>query len=270
MKKGIFAGILLAVTLCMVSPAKAEAASVKHLKEGKTYSLDLNQDGKNEKVKYTTKEKGDHKVAVALYINGKKVYAKTEASLSAFLYYTDFNSKDHYKDLYLQCESESDCFDSSKIFHYKSGKLKTICTKKTNSKDFSGRRELSTKQKGDGTVTITADTPFYYGMIGCYYVEMNYKIKNSTLKKVTESYYSVSPNWKNQSYTLTKKIKFTKTRGGNSTAFTASAGTKVYLSKLYCKKEGSAIYIQMRTKSGKKGWLKVPKSKFYKEEYAWG
>lgn len=138
---------------------------------------------------------------------------------------------------------------------------------------MSGRIYLAPTQNGNGTVTLTSDTPFYTNF-GCYYVDMEYKIVNNTLKKGKQSIYPVSKCWKKSPYTLTKKVTFTTTRTGTKEAFIAKKDDIVYLKKMYYNPSNGSTYIKMSTKSGKTGWVKITKKYFFKEllesEYFWG
>jgi len=71
-------------------------------------------------------------------------------------------------------------------------------------------------------------------------------------------------------YTLKNNITFTTKAGGKTTAFKAKKGDVLYLDSIYCKSEKSPLYVKLRNESGKSGWYKVPKKKFFKEDHAWG
>lgn len=275
--------MMLVCAFFIVLPCKANAASkTKELKENTNYQIDLDGDKKKETFKYTVTKGKNDKLLVNFYVNNKKKYSISKKyCYAARCYLTDFKKKDNYKDIFVEITSDSACFEVMKIVEYKKKTLKEICTvnsqyteDSSKSSFLSGRRELAPTQKGDGTVTITADTPFYKDGFGCYYVDMKYKIKNKTLKKCKQSTYPVSKCWKKSPYTLTKKVTFTTTRTGTKKAFVAKKGKKVYFKKMYYNTSNGTMYVKMATKSGKTGWVKITGKSFFKEvlkyKYAWG
>ncbi|BBF42581.1 hypothetical protein lbkm_1265 [Lachnospiraceae bacterium KM106-2] len=270
MKKKLLMLTLAACLLFLMPTTKADAASVTELKEGQNYKIDLNGDGRKETFKYTTLETSSKSI-LKLYINGKHVYSHSESyGWPGKVCLADFNKKDKYKEICFEFNSDSDCLEIMKILRYQNKKLKAVASRRTSNSEFSGRVTIANAQKGDGTVTVRIDTPYYETSLGCYFVDIQYQIKKGTLVKTSPTIYPVSSNWKKSPYTLSKQVTFTTTRTGTKKAFTLAKGQVVYLNKVSCKKEGTTISIQVRTRSGKLGWLKLKNFNFYKEAYAWG
>lgn len=270
MKKQFLTLMFGLVAGCMLFPGKAMAAN-KSLKAGKVYQIDLDGDSINEKIKYTYKA-GEEKSKITVYVNGKKQFtANASYSRLTEIYITDFDKSDSKKDLYIGFAGDSDCLTFSKILQYENNKLAVVSSRKANNDTlFCGRRSLADTQKGDGTVTFCADTPFFASGLYCYYVNMDYRIEHGTLVKCKQNLYEAADFWKTQPYTLNKNITFTTKRDGKKTAFKAKKGDQIFLNAIYCKSEKKPVYVQMKTKSGKIGWYKVTDEKFFDEEYAWG
>ncbi|BBF42582.1 hypothetical protein lbkm_1266 [Lachnospiraceae bacterium KM106-2] len=274
--KKVFCTVMIAA--CMIflfTYTKVDAAKITTLAENGTCKVDLDNDGKKEVIMFKSKNvdmsDGGIKGTVTLYINGKKMYSYTgKYCWLGRVFCADFNKKDRYKEIGIEMYTDSDCLENMKLLHYQNKKLKTVASVKAGTHGFAGRMTVADNQKGDGIVLIQADTPFFQNSLGCYFIDMKYQIKSGTLVKVKQNTYPASNVWKSSKYTLTKKITFKKTRTGKVKAFTLKKGTKVYLNRVFCKKDGDTMYIQVKTKAGKYGWMKITNAKFYKEAYGWG
>lgn len=276
MGKKLIQMVMFLLLITMI-PMNIKAAT-KEMEKNKTYYVDLNKDGKKEKLKYNVEKINNQYEKISFYVNGIKQYSSlyaAEYNWPGEVYYTDFNKKDKYMDIYFTINTDSDGLIYSKILRFQNKTLKTVAVNKYNSNVFLGRVYLSPEQKGNNTVTLKADSPFYQQSLGCYYVDMKYQIKNKKLVRKKQTTYEVSKSWKKSPYVLTKTLRFTTNRTGKKKAFTARKGTRLYLNKVYTTGPNSQIYIQMRTSKGKTGWIKVPTEEFYKApnseyEYQWG
>ncbi len=269
---------IIAAVVLFVGVLKTTATEAKSLREGKTYSYDLNGDGKKEKIKYTTSVNENKVITRAtLYINGKKkTSVKCKDSFSAWLYMTDIRKKDKYKELYLSFTWSSDCFTRGYGYRYKSGSLKKIFTHVDRK---SVRNSILNTQANNGTVSFSEE---YSGSeyLGQGFVVKKYNIKNKKLVPVRQQVYNTTGLWKKSPYHASTLIKVQKSVTDDTELFEISSGTTFYVYKIRLASKSSDVrstditHIYIKTSSGKKGWIEVPYYHFYtgnySYEYLWG
>lgn len=256
--------------LCFMYPNHANAATTE-LEADKNYRADLDGDGVEETIKFKSKMT-DTKNTLTIYVNGKKKYTHSDPyAWVGQVCITDLEKEDQTQEIYFEFVSDSGCFERCKFLRYEKGKLKVIASQSYDEDYFSGRVYLSVNQRGDGSVIMNADTPFYgEGGLGCYYVDFDCEIEDKKIVKSEQSIFEVSSNWASQPYTLKKKTSFMKECGGKAKAFTLKKGEQVYLTRVSGEKSNNTMYAEFKTSSGKKGWIKITDTMFYKEAYLWG
>ena len=104
------------------------------LTEGKTYKIDLNGDGKKEKIKYTFSGDLDEEeyssYTFKLYVNGKVKLTQTEKKdfisfMDIYVKPFDYNPSDKYVDLLIEYYGRDDV-SSTRVYRYKKKKLSLI------------------------------------------------------------------------------------------------------------------------------------------------
>lgn len=281
-KRAITKCILAISAIAMLAiPKSCEAAkTAKALEMGKNYSIDLNGDGTKERVKYefAPDEKEESNVKVKVYINDKLVYQKSSYGYWAGVEVCDFNTKDKYKELFINAVGDSDCITQFQIMQYRS---------KSNIKFYNGikgkdsgllnvdTKALSIYRIGSpvmdkGTVCFSVDSPYYNGYFGCYYCYVPAKLSGSKVVFKKQSSYVFS---REQNYELAKSMKLYRTANKSRAAIkTLQAGDKFTAIKFIPvsnKKSDGAMYVYVKTADGKKGWIYFPQYEYKEgvEEY---
>lgn len=260
----------------------AEAASnkVTVLKQGKTYSSNLNGGKKKEKIRYTfncpfNSRVGDFK----LYVNGKKVYSSSIRGDDAVVTLLDLDSKDKYKELFVTSlyTYESSILGNVFLMRYVSGKKVKVYNCDYIAAHL-GRLPSVLKNSGKNKFYVVSDTPFYNNTFGCNYgliplklqgdrlvaanadaydlVEVDYDSRLGAYKKYKKSKYKYTLSHSMTLYSSPSRSKPSGTlRSG--TSFTASkirpAGAKAVYSMTWYD-----VFVKVKTVSGRTGWLLFP------------
>ena len=244
------------------------------LTEGKTYKIDLNGDGKKEKVKYTFSGNYDDdyceeytSFTFKLYINGKVKLTQTEKkdfiSLgSVTVRAVDYNPSDKYVDLLIEYYGRDDV-SSTRVYRYKKKKLSLLFSA-DNVRDWWA--SIPSEQGNDKYVIIENVRD---SSIGEFYVPEQYSIKSKKLVfvKPKNSEYEISMfnrydldsiQW----YEIENAVTIFHDDGSYDEIF---EGTEFYVTKLRCDtvKDSSGnqhaqiqeVYIT--TDNGISGWLDV-------------
>ena len=262
--------LLLMVAVCKYSTIKASET----LTEGKTYKIDLNGDGKKEKIKYTfSGDFGDFDAeeylsyTFKLYINGKVKLTQTEKKdfislCSITVRAFDYNPSDKYVDLLIEYYGRDDA-SSTRVYRYKKKKLSLLFSA-DNVRDWWAN--IPSEQGKDKYVIVENVRD---SSIGEFYVPEQYSIKSKKLVfvKPKNSEYTISKYERYQSdsvqwYEIKNAVTIFHDDGSYDEIF---EGTKFYVTKLRCDtvKDSSGnqhaqiqkVYIT--TDNGISGWLDV-------------
>lgn len=264
-------GTLVFFILCGVLLLHPLTAQAKKLKESKSYSIDLDGDGKKEMVRYEVKTNGNYwdeeygGCTLSIYIDGKKAASVSDKSaLSIGVSVIDVKSSDKYQELYVHFTGMDNIFVKGCGYRFQNKTLKNLFTFST--KDVGSiRLYVLEKQPGDGMVHFRSE--FYDRYVHQGFVKDAYKIKSGRLKQIKKSVMRTSNDWRKKKYKATMSLKAYGSIGARSAAFAISKGDVFYIYKLKFKKAGKPesgiTYFYVRTASGKTGWVKNPQKSFY-------
>ena len=241
------------------------------LTEGKTYKIDLNGDGKKEKIKYTfSGDWGEEELSsytFKLYINGKVMLKQTEKKdfisfMDIYVKPFDYNPSDKYVDLLIEYYGRDDV-SSTRAYRYKKKKLSLLF----NADNARGWWSSIPSEQGKDNYVIVEnvrDTS-----IGDFYVPEQYSIKSKKLVfvKPKNSEYEISMfnrydldsiQW----YEIENAATITLDDGSFDII---DGGTEFYVTKLRCNtvadssgnKYAQIQEVYITTDEGKSGWLDV-------------
>lgn len=258
-----------AAVLCLVCAAimwHTDTASAQPLEAGKTFKIDLDGNGTKESIKWTEQKKND-KVTVKLYVNGKKLATmSSEYGIYSEVSVVDISKKDKYKEIYVQINSDSDCFAKGFGYRYQSKKLKKSFTFDTPA---ASRLSILEKQPGDGNVWFNSEYADSYVMQG--YAKQAYKISSGKLKPVNKTVMNTTDEWRKMGYKSTKTLDVYTNIGDETPAFTLSTDDIFHIYKIksvdYKTLYTGISYIYVKTDSGKTGWIKNPKEESFLGRY---
>ena len=255
---------------------------IRDLQENKVYQIDLDQDGKKEKVQYTLKaaskisDSYDELFEYQIKINGKVAFRQKDLYDAYFpqLQLADIDKKDGVLDLWGYCMGESDDVVFSSLFEYRSGKLKRVFNlkyKRVDEKFFVQQGELSRVGK-NGVFYVTMDRAFSIDYVtGNHYDEIPYRLKNGKVTRVKTNTYrivSIVSEGKDNQWLIAKKgTKFySSVKNQKKVAFVLKKGQKVKAVKLYY--DGKKLLVQFKTQRGKLGWLDTKGYSFEKRPFS--
>ena len=237
------------------------AGKIQELKEEKTYSYDLDGDGTQEKLSYELKNN-----CYRIYINGKKAQKiKLDDSYYApVLQIADLDTSTPGLDLWAYCYASSDDISYSGLYQYSNQKLKEVFRLEYQkiSKNFEVKSGYLSKTDGKGNFSIAMDRVFdATGIVGNYYVNIPYQLKNGKVKRVSTNVYKFAAMYSTNSkiaagkFKAAKNIKFyTKPNTKSKTAFTLKKGKIVKAENIYFK--NGVTYVKFKAGNGKIGYLK--------------
>jgi hypothetical protein len=255
-----------------------------------TYSCDLDCDGTPEEIyceNYTDYE--DYfGCEVIVYVNGEKVIDTFgEYAIGGSVMLCDFESKDLYREIYVEIYSDSDCFVEAAAYRYSGGSVSEYYNVTTDDV-YAVRWSLDLDQSGDGTVCYDEE---YEGMyLGNGYAYHTFTVENGKLVSIPTDIYEVTDSWKEAPYYALTSLTLLSDVDGTATGDVVEAGECFYVQRLYLpfadgmlrddwngeSFEPRITYIYVVTESGKSGWIEVPDDYFYETEpgsgynYAWG
>lgn len=291
MKKTLKNILVFVLALAMVLPfmpaaeASAKSTSIKTLREGKTYSLNLNGGSAKEKVRWTNSGT-EASNTFNLYVNGRKVYSKhypfgwvREVSC------VDINTSDKYKEIAVYVCEENICYVDFFALRY----INKNTVKKYS---YSGEKLLRiwdvSPKVSKNKLFINADTPYHCDAFGLYKVLLPLKISGSKLKRVKENSYELDSSWVNSYgntgwtsdfFTLAGTMKLYSKSSKKASYKTVYYGTRFKPLKIVPKNISSKsgykyadLFVKVKTADGKTGWLYFPKtgSGYLKQKTGWG
>lgn len=271
--------LLLACFVAGRMAVTAEAASnkVTVLKQGKTYSYNLNGGKKKEKVRYTFKSVDFYPQTSGfkLYINGKKVYSFNSGDLEdAEVQLLDVNRKDKYKELLICCMGPNQNLEKVVLIRYLSGKKIKVFNCDYHAEHVNKRSSI-VKNSGKNKFYVASQTPFPSETFGLYYASIPLKLLGNRLvfANTDDTYDLVAPHWwpelnyKKNKYTLSRSMTLYSSASRNKqigtlpsgTSFTASkirpAGSKIVSWYDNIKVKYYDLFVKIKTVSGRIGWL---------------
>lgn len=246
-------------------------AGIEYLQENTLYEYDLNQDGHNETIQYKVAENDDKRTAtIKLYINNKLYLTKNNNGLSFNIYLLDLNQSDGHLDLFIHTVWENGGVSDAFFVQYNGSKLvhSTVFEPEKLTKNIDIYCYTIKKTDGKGGFTIALNTP-YTPSIGCYYIEVSYRLKDGKITKTTANTYTLSDNSKAYRYKAIKSFTAYQSPGSKKSAYKARKGDTVTFDKMYITKTGT-VYFRMINSKGKKGFIRSDMENLFRELPAWG
>lgn len=257
--KKIMLGMVLILAALLVAPRPVEAkASVKKLKVNKTYKgYDMTGDKKAD----TFRVSGDivdngtykHYKGYAVYLNGKKVLSKTSYILDFKIYRLELKNGKVFL-AFVPLVENGDVFGAA-IYQYKSGNLKKLLDL-YNMQKIGYHNNVSKISVSGNTIRVKYGVMSYsLASIG-FSLDYQYKggklIQKSTQTKLTESIIKLQ---KKSYWTAKRSMKLLNKVDGKKIA-TITKGKKVKIDKIYLNAKHTKIYLHVKVKGGRSGWVK--------------
>lgn len=268
-RKFLLTALLVGIVSCSWLTGQASAASsVKDLKENKTYQYNLDGKGKKEKISYTMTGAGTDVCVYKIKINGK---VAKKIKLNGYYYnprmqILDINKKSKGLDIWVYAYRDSEDICYSALYRYANNKLTKVWSPpyKSHYNDMlaEGNGFLSSTD-GKGIFTVVVDRAVYCDWAtGNHLDNIVYRLKNGKVSLETKRTVSFYQTYTAQNYVVrnsrwlktARKTKFYTDHSKKSKTFTLKKGTQCYPLKAYVA-SNSKVFVQFKTKSGKKGWL---------------
>jgi hypothetical protein len=267
-----------------------EAFEPMYLNWQETYTCDIDSDGTPEEIycEIYTDYEDYYGSNIIVYVNGEKVIdCFNEYATYGSVMLCDFESQDPYREIYLEMNSDSDCFEQAAAYRYDKGRV-TEYYNVTTADVTATRWSLDLNQSGDGTVCYDEEYEGYY--LGMGYVYHYFTVENGKLVSIPTNVYETTDSWKESSYYALTSLTLLSDIDGEATGDVVEAGEYFYVQQLYTPLGDGALrtywigdtneeritYIYVITESGKSGWILIPDEYFYETEqgsgyiYAWG
>lgn len=260
--RGLAAAVfLLAVGLFIATPAPAEAKTANNLLDvNKTYTqYDVTGDKKADTLLISTSWNERYQMfqGCEVFINGKKVFSRnTSPTLYAYNIEVRRLKLDNGK-IYLALIPTVDNGDipGAAIYQYKKGKLKKAIDLDSMSKIGNHNNVRKIVVSGN-KIGVTYGEMSY--SLGAMVFRLDYQYKKGKIAQIT-----TKPKLKETYLTYQKKTYWTANRtmnvlkspGGKKIA-TLKPGAKVKIDKIYLNTKHTKIYLHVKIKGGKSGWVK--------------
>lgn len=249
---------LLAIGLFMAMPSPAEAkATTNKLEVNKTYTqYDVTGDKKADTLLVSAPWNKDAQMygKYEVFINGKKALSAS----SNFSYQIDIRRlKLNNGKIYLSIAAFIDNSDipGAAIYQYKNGKLKKAID--LNSMKKIGYHNSVTGISASGNkIGVTYQEMSY--SLGFIAFQLDYQYKNGKMvqKTTKPKLLDTAPNAPKGSYwTANRSMNVLKTPGGKKLT-TLKPGQKVTIDRIYINAKHSKIYLHVKIRGGKSGWVK--------------
>lgn len=257
--KKIMLGMVLILAVLFAAPRPVEAkASAKKLRVDKTYTnYDMTGDKKADtfRISGDAIDYGSYKdyKGYTVYLNGKKVLSETGYILDFTIYRLELKNGKVFLAI-VPASDNGDVFGAA-IYQYKSGKLKKLLNL-YNMKKIGNHNNVSKISVSGNTIRVKHGVMSYsLGNIG-FSLDYQYKggklVQKSTQAKLTDT----RIKYLKQSYwTAKRSMKLLNKVGGKKIA-TIAKGKKVKIDKIYLNASHTKIYLHVKVKGGRSGWVK--------------
>lgn len=257
--KKIMLGIVLILAALLAAPRPVEAkASAKKLRVDKTYTgYDMTGDKKADtfRVSGDAIDYGSYKEykGYAVYLNGKKVLSKTGYILDFAIYRLELKNGRVFLAI-VPFSNNGDVFGAA-IYQYKSGKLKKLLDL-YDMKKIGYHNNVSKISVSGNTIRVKYGVMSYSLASIEFSLDYQYKvgklIQKSTQTKLTESIIKLQ---KKYYWTAKRSMKLLNKVDGKKIA-TITKGKKVKIDKIYLNAKHTKIYLHVKVKGGRSGWVK--------------
>ncbi len=248
---------LLAAAFLLAPPAIAQAQpSSVRLTVGRTYTqYDITGDKKPDRLRITAARSNPYCYnAYHVYINGKKVLSKEHTYVLNF----DIRRLELKNGkVYLALVPGIDNGDSpgAAIYQYKNKRLQKAIALDTMSKIGNHNNIEDIRVSGNKIRVKHGVMSCSLGSVG-FWLDHQYK-NGRFLQKAAETKltHTMLPYTGKTHWTANRSMKISKTPGGRQTA-TLKKGQKVKIDQIYLNAKHTKIYLHVKIKGGRSGWIK--------------
>ncbi len=265
--------LVLTAALFIAVPVSAEAEAANNkLKVNQTYTkYDITGDKKADTLLISgnwNQQYGGY-VGYEVYVNGKSALKKKSGyGLDYSIDVRRLVLKNGKTFLSIVPRTNNDDVPGAAIYQYKDGKLKQVIDLNAMSKIGFHNSIGSIKVSGN-KITVKYRVMSY--SLGGISFSLDYQYKNGKMvQKTTNTKVSETIiNYQKKTYwTANKTMKVLKSPGGKKTA-TLVKGKKVKIDRIYINMKHNQIYLHVKIKGGKSGWVKgltkYPSKTLFKE-----
>ncbi len=253
--------MLLLVFAVLIKPdmADAKTARLVDLKPGVTYkAYDITGDGHKDAIKVTSKNINDTlKVKVAMYVNGRKCFERTEYGWLKNVQLLKLKGKNAV--IHLHLSGEDDNAEYWRFLKYKGNRLKSVMNLKNVISKKVGVRKGTVKAVRGNTVTVKYNACTYTSGITEFQLKCYYRGSKFTFGKIVNKikiFNRKSFKYQSKKLTIAKKAKVFNSCKSKKVKFVVKKGQKVNL--LQGKIQGGKLCVKIkRTADGKTGWVKA-------------
>lgn len=272
MKKAALLTLFVSMLIFAV-PATAEAKAANNkLKLNQTYTkYDITGDKKADTLLITGNwnEEFDAFSGYEVYVNGNNVLSKK--SKYAPIYSLDVRRLELSNGkvfLSIVPDSTNDDVPNAAVYQYKSGKMKKVIDMDSMSKIGYHNNVGNIKVSGNKIRVKYREMSYSLGGIS-FWLDYQYKngkmVQATTQVKITDTLLKYQ---KKTYWTANRSMTVTKSPGGKKVT-TLTKGKKVKIDKIYINTKHNKIYLHVKIKGGKSGWVKgltkYPSKTLFKE-----
>ncbi len=253
--------VILALLSGVTNNSKASASEQRQFKElefDEVYNVDLDCDGKNEKVicKQTDVKKDEMKKTLTVTINDTIVFEKTYKCQYFTVNLADISADDNAQDLFITPRDYSALCLKTLYLQYKDSKLKLIQTiKRDDAPPFLNMAIYFFGNISEAaTFELIANRPIG-NAIGDYDCSIPYELVNSKIVAVETNTYNLMSYSQEYVYKVKKKfVAYKAVKKSAAVAFELNSGDKVRADKVYVSDKGKC-YIRIINSKNEKGWI---------------
>ena len=262
-----FAFIIVCTLVCIFIMCSNECdaeAKEKVVKEGKILSIDLDGDGKKEKIRYelikdsyiSYGDEYNYYSGMYLYINNKKAFSETWSQeyppSKIVVKITDFNSSDAYKEILIDLDLATDDAHKFYAFRYNDKSLNVLFNSNRVS-ELSSKQEKGDKIKCGYTIQCALGCPVVFHDFNI--VDQNLepvKLKNQTLKTSTS-------HWAGKKYIYfasTDISMYSNTKNG-IVIDKLKSGESFHITKIKMSNGKAKFAYVISNDTDKRGWIDI-------------
>lgn len=234
---------------------------------------DLDFDGVEEKIYYTTEKTEDYEEIPHLFINDLEIPMMTRGSKCGYgdLYLMDIDTTDSRMELHFDWKGLSDIVTLYNFLHYDNGNV-TNAGDLCSSPVWEGRGSLARVWGMDavenGKVRLWVDTPLYSETFGCYFAGITFELKDGRLTEVLESDYEIRATDPVYQYRAITGFVTTVEPEDPKLAFLVEPDQFIAIDRISLAADGS-VYARAVNTQGEYGWF-LTGEELFKKIPGWG
>lgn len=233
---------------------------------------DLDFDGVDEKIYYTTEKMEDYEEIPHLFINDLEIPMMTRGTKCGYgdLYLLDIDSGDSRMELHFDWKGMSDTLTLYNFLHYDKGYVTTVgdlCSSTIWEGKGSLVRIWGMDAAKNGQVRLWVDTPLYSETFGCYFAGVTFELKDGRLTEVLENEYEIRATDPVYQYHAKTGFVTTVDPENPKLAFPVEPDQVIAIDRIALRADG--IYARAVNLEGEYGWFLTGEDLF-KTMPGWG